>query len=379
VVSAAAVGKVNCAARNGGFGVALTVVTGCTNYAEGGSRVSNLQGVGYKADGSAALTRPVTTQIADYLSDYGSFTGGDLVTVLAGPNDLFAATDKLSADATAAGGQALATSLVTQLVALAPQANQAGAQVAIATAIGTAAAASGATPTSIISAAITAAVTDAGLNSYTTTAAANAATIGATAGAAATAAGNAYAAGTGAQVAGAAMVQTANDLVAAIKTQILAKGATHVVVVNIPNVSLTPMAQATVVYNTDGTVKDNSQQQLVDGLTKAFNATLAAGLTGVNGVLLVDAYEENTRQHADPAHYGLTNTKGMACDLSYGKNIFATGPGKKDGSSLVCNTGNLVAGDTSRWMFADSVHPTPFSHKLLAQYVVKALITAGWL
>jgi phospholipase/lecithinase/hemolysin len=30
-------------------------------------------------------------------------------------------------------------------------------------------------------------------------------------------------------------------------------------------------------------------------------------------------------------------------------------------------------------MFADSVHPTPFSHKLLAQYVVKALITAGWL
>jgi phospholipase/lecithinase/hemolysin len=30
-------------------------------------------------------------------------------------------------------------------------------------------------------------------------------------------------------------------------------------------------------------------------------------------------------------------------------------------------------------MFADGVHPTPYSHKLLAQVVNKAMIQAGWL
>jgi phospholipase/lecithinase/hemolysin len=378
LVSASAVGSVNCAARVGGFGVPVAAVSGCTNYAEGGSRVSQTAGVGYKADGSAALTMPVTTQIANYFADGHTFSGTDLVTVLAGANDLFAATAQLQVGATAAGGQALATSLVTQLVALAPAANQAAAATAIGTAVATAAAASGATATSIISAAITAAATHAATNGYTTTAVANAATIGATAGAAATAAGNTYAATTGAQIAGASMVQAASELVAAVKAQIIAKGATHVVVVNLPNVARTPMALATVVYNADGTVKDNSQQKLVAALTQAFNDTLAAGLSGVKEALLVDAFAENTRQMDNPAHYALTNVTNVACNLGYGKNIFAT-LGNLDGSSLVCNTGNLVSGDTSHYMFADNVHPTPYEHKLLAQYVNKALILAGWL
>ena len=379
LVSASAIGKPNCAARNGGFGVGVTTVAGCTNYAQGGARVSQQPGVGYKADGSAALTVPVTGQIANYISDGNTFTTRDLVTVLAGPNDIFAATGTLSANAAAVGGQALANSLVSQLVALTPPANQAGALAFIGGAVTAAATTPGATATSIINAAINAAVTDASNNGYSTTALANAATIGATAGAAATAAGNTYATTTGAQVAVASMTQAANDLVNAIKTNILAAGATHVVVLNIPNVSRTPMTMATIVYNTDGSVKDNSQQQLVDTLTLAFNNTLAAGLSGVSGVLLVDAYGENTRQLNNPAHYALTNVKDVACDLSYGKNIFATGPGKSDGSSLVCNTANVIAGDTSHYMFADSVHPTPYEHKLTAQYVNKALVLAGWL
>jgi phospholipase/lecithinase/hemolysin len=377
LVSASAVGKPNCAARNGGFGLAPTTVTGCTNYAQGGSRVSQQPGVGYLANNAGALTVPLTTQIANYLADGNTFTSRDLVTVLSGANDLFAATDKLKTDAAIAGVKALITSLVTQLVALVPPANMAGAQTAITTAASTAAAATGATATSIITAAITAAATDAAMNSYTTTAQANAATIGATAGAAATTAGNTYAATTGAQAAAASMVQAATDMVTAIKTQIVANGATHVVVVNIPNVSRTPMGMATVVYNADGSIKDNSQQKLVDTLTNAFNSTVAAGVSGMKEVVLVDAYGENTRQLDNPAHYALTNVKDVACNLSYGKNILATSTAT--GSSLVCNTTNLVAGDTSHYMFADSVHPTPYEHKLLAQYVNKALVLAGWL
>jgi phospholipase/lecithinase/hemolysin len=258
------------------------------------------------------------------------------------------------------GGQALATSLVTQLVALAPAAQMAAAQVFIGTAIETEAAKSTATPTSIISAAITAAATHAATNGYSTTAVTDAATIGATAGAAATTAGNTYAATTGAQIAGAGMVQAATDLVVAVKG-LIAQGARRVLVVNVPDVSQTPMAMAT----------PASQQALVLALTQAFNTALQKGLEGTVEVVFVDAFAENRRQLADPAHYTLSNVKDIACNLSTTVNPLA--------SSLACTPNNLIAGDTSRYLFADGVHPTPYGHKLLAQYASKALVTAGWL
>jgi phospholipase/lecithinase/hemolysin len=173
-------------------------------------------------------------------------------------------------------------------------------------------------------------------------------------------AGNTYAATTGAQNAAAGMMQAATDLVTSVKLMI-SLGAKRVVVVNIPDVSQTPMAMAT----------PASQQALVLALTQAFNATLQAGLNGTAEVVFVDAFAENRRQLADPAHYALSNVKDMACNLDQTVNPMA--------SSLICNSKNLIAGDTSRYMFADGVHPTPYGHKLLAQYVSKALVTAGWL
>jgi phospholipase/lecithinase/hemolysin len=119
-------------------------------------------------------------------------------------------------------------------------------------------------------------------------------------------------------------------------------------------------------------------QPLVLALTQAFNATLQAGLATTSEVVFVDAFAENRRQLANPAHYALTNVTTVACDLTSPKNILATA-GNADGSSLVCNASNLVTGDTSHYMFADNVHPTPYGHKLLAQYATKAMVIAGWL
>lgn len=360
LISAQAIGTVSCAARMGGFGVAETAVKGCTNYAQGGSRVKDPIGVGNAGGFTAALTESVTQQIANFAMDGNKITGTELITVLAGANDLFAQTEILSHDATLAGGQALATSLVTQLVALVPTAQMAAAQAAIGGAIQVEAAKATATPTSLISAAITAAVTHAATNGYSTTALANAATIGASAGAAATSAGNAYAAGVGAQKAGAGMVQAATDLVVAVKG-LIASGAKRVLVVNIPDVSQTPMAMAT----------SPSQQALVLALTQAFNTALQKGLEGAAEVVFVDAFAENRRQLADPAHYALSNVKNIACNLDKTVNPLE--------SSLACNSKNLVPGDSSRYLFADGVHPTPYGHKLLAQYASKALVAAGWL
>ena len=88
------------------------------------------------------------------------------------------------------------------------------------------------------------------------------------------------------------------------------------------------------------------------------------------GVLQLDAFAENQKQFANPAQFGLTNVKDMVCKA---------GPTNPTGTSLLCNPSNILAGDTSRYMFADSVHPTPYSHKLLAQFVTKELVLAGWL
>ncbi|MCX7238881.1 MAG: SGNH/GDSL hydrolase family protein [Burkholderiales bacterium] len=358
---AAEMGLATCAARVGGYGVAPVAKTGCRNYAQGGARVENPKGVGNATgagDITGALTHPVVTQIANYAIDNGSanFTDTQLVTVLAGANDIFGLTDQLKADATAAGNAAFAQSLVGQFMAGAPAANQAAAAGAIGLALQTEAAKTTATPTSLVTAAATGAATHAALNGYTNTAVANAVAIGNTAGAAALTAGNAYAAGDGAKAAVTGMAIAATKLAGYVKANILAKGATHVVVSNLPDVSLTPMANAA-----------PETKPLILAMTTTFNKTLQDSLAGTPGVVFVDAFSNLQDQVSHKERYGLSNVTATACDLT------------KVPSSLVCSAATTVAGDSSRYMFADAVHPTPFVYKLQAQLVATYLAKAGWL
>ena len=265
-----------CAAQTGldgdvtqGFNVAVVNHAGCTNYAQGGSRVTNSVGPGNKALGGAnavlgQLTVPVVTQLQRHLATVsGSFRATDLVTVLAGGNEVII------------------------------HAGLVGAQME--------------TPT-----------------------------------AAATALG----------VAG-------GELAALIKSQLLAKGAKYVVVVNMPDVSVAPFAAA------PGELHD-----LVRGLSTSFNTQLSAGLAGAD-VLLVDAFASSETQVANPATFGISNATAPACDLTVAKNPL--------GSSLVCSANNVIAGDISKYLFADTVHPTPFGHALLAKQVSDAMKSKGWL
>jgi phospholipase/lecithinase/hemolysin len=77
----------------------------CTGYGQGGSRVSDANGIGRPG---GALTVPVKTQIANHLARFGSFKDSDLILVLAGNNDGFvqmaqfgAAAAQIQADAVA--------------------------------------------------------------------------------------------------------------------------------------------------------------------------------------------------------------------------------------------------------------------------------------
>jgi len=69
----------------------------CTGYAQGGSRVTNPDGIGKQG---GALTVPVKTQIANHLSRFGGFRSTDLVVVYAGNNDIFVQFNTFAARAT---------------------------------------------------------------------------------------------------------------------------------------------------------------------------------------------------------------------------------------------------------------------------------------
>ncbi|MEJ6021033.1 SGNH/GDSL hydrolase family protein [Ramlibacter sp. PS4R-6] len=170
-------------------GAAVVQHTECNNYAEGSARVSNvfgpnsatLQAAPFSQVNLGLTATPLTAQVANYLSRHnGAFSGTELVTVLAGGNDIFMNVNAVGA---AAGGGAGA---VGAAIAAGWDASTQGA-----VAGGGAAA---------VQAAATAAVTSMG-------------------------------------VAGA-------ELAGLVKAQMLAKGAKYVVVVNLPDVTQSPGSMA---------------------------------------------------------------------------------------------------------------------------------------
>ncbi|MFZ4874962.1 esterase [Janthinobacterium sp. Mn2066] len=369
-----------CAAETGldgdasqGFSVPIKFNTGCYGYAMGGSRVTNPVGPNNKLTGSAlgALTVPVVTQIQNHLKAVGGkFKGDEIVFVMAGGNDALFQLGALQAGATAAGqaagaaagAQAFAANLVAAFAAGAP--NPATAAQSIGAAVAAASAAPGATSASIVGAAVQAAVIAGN------TAVGSPAVYGplvAKAQADATVTGNAAGAKAGADYAAAqgpalvaAMATAGNDLVALVKNQIIANGATRVVVNNLPDIANTP----------SGLSKDASTKALINAMVSAYNGALNT-LSSEPKVLVVDVFAVSHDQATNPAPYGLTNVTETACDLTPAKNPL--------GSSLVCNGSNLKSGDVSHYSYADDVHPTPFNNLLLARYVSKAMVVKGWL
>ncbi|OYT90868.1 MAG: esterase [Burkholderiales bacterium PBB3] len=296
-----------------GFSVPPTSQASCTNYAQGGSRVTHPIGPGNKNIPSSAalgqLTYPLTTQVAEHLGRNASaFNPKALVTVMAGGNDIF-----------------------------------------IQGAVAAAAAAMAATPSASNIEAFTATATNIGGWSSAEQLAVLTAT--------------SAAAGQAALQAGllANMAKAGSEQANLVKAQIVAKGAKYVLVVNLPNAGATPM----------GFAGGPQTAALSTAMAVAFNQTLTSGLAGTQGVVVADAFTTSTDQYNNPSAYGLSNVTVRSCKTD-ASNILG-------GVSLVCNPTNVIAGDISRYGFADDVHPAPYGHQLLGQFAAKALATAGWL
>ena len=355
-----------CAAETGldgnaanGFAVPIVFHAGCTNYAQGGARVINPVGVKHKLTGSTfgALTVPISTQIQNHLNvSGGKFSGTELVLMMAGANDVLMQLAGLSAGATAAGTTAFGTTLVG-LLAQGASNPQAAAQ-AIGLVLQAEAARPGHTDASVVAAAIGAAAVQPG-NSAVAAPAVHGPMV-ASAQAAAASAGAAYFAATGPSLVS-AMATVATELTGLVKNQIVAKGANYVVVNNMPDIGATPFGRGF----------DAATLALLNAMVKTFNDTLGAGLASEPKVAYVDAFAFSVDQAANPGLYGLSNVSATACDLSPARNLLD--------SALVCNGSNLIAGDVGHYLYADTVHPTPFGHLLLARYVSKDLAQKGWL
>lgn len=305
--------------------VAVQDFTACRNYAQGSSRVTNIAGpkslaiqqgliaatiggggtqaqaVQAAIDAGAGLglmALPLVRQMTNHLAAAGgSYSGKELVTIQAGGND---ALLNLNGVSSAAGGGAGAVG-AARFAGWSP-----GVQASVAS-------------------------------------------------------GGAAAAGAAQQAAVAGMVQAATELVAAINTQVLAKGAKYVAVVSLPDLSQTPFIAPL----------DPATRGFSNLLVTTFNSTVNAGLAGKPGVIIVDAYTQGRDQITNPGQYSLSNVTVPACSTTSTANPL-------QGASLGCTTASLIPGDTSKYLFADDIHQTPYGNQLLAQFVAKNLATAGW-
>ena len=79
----------------------------CTGYGQGGSRVTDPNGIGNN-NGAGALTVPMVKQVANHLAAFGSFKASDLILVWGGNNDAFVQFGAFSAAAQAIQANAAA-------------------------------------------------------------------------------------------------------------------------------------------------------------------------------------------------------------------------------------------------------------------------------
>ena len=181
------------------------------------------------------------------------------------------------------------------------------------------------------------------------------------------------------------MQKLADTYYAAVKANTLDKGATHVAVLNMPDVTLTPKLQQvlTGVTASSGATAAAQLQGATQQWIGAFNAELAAKVAGDGRIALVPFYADLTDEITHPADFALTNVTTPACpvtgvDSTTGLPTYNF-PTCTSAALDAAPPAGLSAGWWKSYAFSDSFHPTPYGHRLLAASVSRAIARAGWL
>jgi outer membrane lipase/esterase len=136
-----------------------------------------------------------------------------------------------------------------------------------------------------------------------------------------------------------------------------AAGARYILVFALPDIGTTPFALGAGAAAAAGATQ----------LSAGYNTTLYTGLAGAGlRVIPVDVFSLLNEVRATPAAFGFTNITGIACG--------PFPPITTSGSAQFCGPTNLVAPNADQtYLFADGVHPTTATHRIVADFV-KALI-----
>jgi len=167
--------------------------------------------------------------------------------------------------------------------------------------------------------------------------------------------------------------------------QVVAAGATHVVIADVPDIAQTPQ----------GLAAGAQGQALFNALVQTYNGTLQQGLASNKQVIYVSTFTwlDQTLANYQSLGFTVSNT-GTACNLksmSDSATAYATkNPGvllpgqtaasfgSSFASSLFCSPQTYTAaGADQSYMFADLVHPTTHLYALFAQQVEKQIAASG--
>jgi phospholipase/lecithinase/hemolysin len=165
------------------------------------------------------------------------------------------------------------------------------------------------------------------------------------------------------QAAEQAIAQSAVDLANVVDTAI-AKGATHVVLMNLPDLGTTPQGASSADHG-----------QSLTQISQLFNATLQGQLQSKNlldKIVVLDTFGviDNVIKNFQKFGFQVSNT-GMACNLQ-AQIEKATALGLKNplqfGESLYCSTATFTTpGADESFIFADTVHPTTHLSAIFAK------------
>jgi len=177
------------------------------------------------------------------------------------------------------------------------------------------------------------------------------------------------------------MVALANTFTSQIITNTLNKGAAHVAVLDIPDITLTPRFSM-VIGNiaASDSVAAAQIKQLIQSWISAYNSQLAQNFSNEKRVAIVPFYADFTDEITHPQAYSLSNVSDTACPAT---GTDSNGLPTYDFPTCTPTALDAMTGKTAGWWknyaFSDGFHPTPYGHQLLAASVSRALARAGWL
>lgn len=144
------------------------------------------------------------------------------------------------------------------------------------------------------------------------------------------------------------MAQVADQLTAQI-SRLKSAGARYILVPNLPNIGTTPSSIQ------DGPAAAAQATQFAQEYNHELFRSLAA--QGIH-VIPIDTYSLLQQVMNDAARFGFTNINQPACSTP---------------SALFCSSVDYTTGTDQTYIFADGVHPSTATHKILADYVLGIL------